>query len=180
VKERSPCEGSLGRRDEIFASGCKVGCRFEAKQWCVRRSSAACNVPAPTALGLTAVEPIGRDHLDSLSGQELVEPVTIVTFVADDSRRSRFQNHESEELLDKMAFGGIGRGAARPRQPLGVKPDHSLDAFRFECNRSHRPTLGFGKSAIDETFVEAKPASIFHHSGQRLASRIQRHRPSPG
>ena len=29
-----------------------------------------------TVLGLRAIEPVGCDHFDSLSGQEVVEPVT--------------------------------------------------------------------------------------------------------
>ena len=46
-------------------------------------------------LGLRAIEPVGGDHLDSLSGQELVETVTIVSFVTDDSRRCGLRNHET-------------------------------------------------------------------------------------
>src|SRR4029450_6961358 len=69
-------------------------------------------------LGLRAIEPVGGDHLDSGSGQELVETVTLVSFVSDDSRRSGLRNHETKELLDEMAFGGVGRGAAsRHRHP---------------------------------------------------------------
>ena len=58
-------------------------------------------------LGLRAIEPVGGDHLDSLSGQELVETVTIVSFVTDDSRRCGLRNHETKELLDEMALAGL-------------------------------------------------------------------------
>ena len=59
-----------------------------------------------TVLGLRAIEPIGSDHLDSLSGQDLVEAVAIVSFVTNDSCRACVRNHETKELLDEMAFGG--------------------------------------------------------------------------
>ena len=115
-------------------------------------------------LGLRAIEPVGGDHLDSLSGQELVETVTIVSFVTDDSRRCALRNHETKELLDEMAFGGVGRGAAsRHRQPLSVNQDHDLDALADpSATDAIAATLGFGKSAIDETFVEAEPPGVFH------------------
>jgi hypothetical protein len=115
-------------------------------------------------LGLRAIEPVGGDHLDSLSGQELVETVTIVSFVTDDSRRCGLRNHETKELLDEMAFGGVGRGAAsRHRQPLSVNQDHDLDALADpSATDAIAATLGFGKSAIDETFVEAEPPGVFH------------------
>ena len=38
-------------------------------------------------LGWRAIEPVGCDHLDPLSGQQLIETVTIVSFVTDDSGR---------------------------------------------------------------------------------------------
>ena len=100
----------------------------------------------------------------SLSGQQLIETITIVSFVTDDSGRCALSNHESKELLDEMALGGIGRGAAsRYRQPLSVDQDHDLDAFANpSATDAIAPALGFGKSAIDETFVEAEPPSLFH------------------
>jgi hypothetical protein len=124
----------------------------------------------PTVLGLRAIESIGRDHLDSLSGQELVEPVTIVSFVTNDSRGSSLRNHETEELLDKMAFGGVGGRAARGHgQSLGVNQDHDLDAFAHpSATDAIAATLGFGKSAIDKAFVEAKPAGVFHTASGSL------------
>jgi hypothetical protein len=80
-------------------------------------------VPQDSAvLGLRAIEPVGCDHLDTLSGQQLIETVTIVSFVTDDSGRCALSNHETKELLDEMALGGIGRGAAsRYRQPRSGK-----------------------------------------------------------
>ena len=81
-------------------------------------------------LGLRAIEPVGCDHLATLSGEQLIETATIVSFVTDDSGRCALSNHETKELLDEMALGGIGRGAAsRYRQPLSVDQDHDLDAF---------------------------------------------------
>ena len=56
-------------------------------------------------LGLRAIEPVGCNHLDSLSGQQLIETVTIVSFVTDDSGRCVLRNHETKELLDEMALG---------------------------------------------------------------------------
>jgi hypothetical protein len=55
-------------------------------------------------LGWRAIEPVGCDHLDTLSSQQLIETVTIVSFVTDDSGRCALSNHESKELLDEMAF----------------------------------------------------------------------------
>ena len=49
-------------------------------------------------LGLRAIEPVGCNHLDSLSGQQLIETVTIVSFVTDDSRRCRLRNHETQRV----------------------------------------------------------------------------------
>ena len=81
-------------------------------------------------LGWRAIEPVGCDHLDTLSGQQLVETVTIVSFVTDDSGRCALSNHEIKELLDEMAFSGISWGAAcGHRQSLGVNQDHDLDAL---------------------------------------------------
>ena len=122
-----------------------------------RRQSAA-------VLGLRAIEPVGCDHLDTLSGQQLIETVTIVSFVTDDSGRCALNNHESKELLDEVALGGVGRGAAsRYRQPLSVDQDHDLDAFANpSATDAIAPALGFGKSAIDETFVEPEPPGVFH------------------
>ena len=73
-------------------------------------------------------------------------------------------NHETKELLDEMALGGIGRRAAsRYRQPLSVDQDHDLDAFANpSATDDIAPALGFGKSAIDETFVEPEPPGVFH------------------
>src|SRR4029077_6095579 len=70
-------------------------------------------------LGWRAIEPVGCDHLDTLSGQRLIETVTIVSFVTDDSGRCALSNHETKELLDEMAFSGISWGAAAcgHRQP---------------------------------------------------------------
>ena len=115
-------------------------------------------------LGLRAIEPVGCDHLDPLSGQQLIESVTIVSFVTDDSGRCALSNHETKELLDEMALGGIGRGAASGyRQPLRVDQDHDLDAFANPSATDAIATaLGFGKSAIDEAFVKAKPPGVFH------------------
>ena len=97
------------------------------------RSPVQCRLERRRALailGLGAIEPVGGNHFDSMSGQELVETVTIVSFVTDDSRRCRLRNHETKELLDEMAFGGVGWGAASGhRQPLSVNQDHDLDAF---------------------------------------------------
>jgi hypothetical protein len=62
-------------------------------------------------LGLRAIEPVGCDHRDTLSGQKLIETVTIVSFVTDDSGRCFLSNHETKELLDEMALGGIGRSS---------------------------------------------------------------------
>ena len=117
-------------------------------------------------LSLRAIEPVGCDHLDSLSSQQLVETVTIVSFVTDDSGRCALSNHETKELLDEMALGGIGRGAAsRHRQSLSVDQDHDLDAFANpSATDAVAAALGFGKSAVDETFVEAKPPDILHAS----------------
>src|SRR4029077_8097055 len=117
-----------------------------------------------TVLGLRAIEPIGSDHLDSLSGQDLVEAVAIVSFVTNDSFRACVRNHETKELLDEMAFGGVSGGAASGHgQPLGVDQDHNLDVFADpSATDAIAATLGFGKSAIDETFVEAEPAGAFH------------------
>ena len=102
-------------------------------------------------LGWRAIEPVGRDHLDPLGGQQLIETVTIVSFVTDDSRRCPLRNHETKELLEEMAFGGISRGAAcGHRQPLGVNQDHDLDAFADpSATDAIAPALGFGKRAID-------------------------------
>ena len=115
-------------------------------------------------LGLRAIEPVGCNHLDSLSGQQLVETVTVVSFITDDSGGCGLHNHESKELLDEMAFGEVGRGAAsRHRQPLSVNQDHDLDALADpSATDAIAATLGFGKSAIDETFVEAEPPGVFH------------------
>jgi hypothetical protein len=69
-------------------------------------------------LGLGAIEPVRCNHFDSMSGQERVETVTIVSCVPDDSRRCRLRNHETKDLLDEMAFGGVGWGTtSRYRQP---------------------------------------------------------------
>ena len=115
-------------------------------------------------LGLGAIEPVGCNHFDSMSGQERVETVTIVSFVPDDSRRCRLRNDETKELLDEMAFGGVGWGAASGhRQPLSVNEDHDLDALADpSATDAIAPTFGFGKSAIDETFVEAESPGVFH------------------
>ena len=115
-------------------------------------------------LGWRAIEPVGGDHLHTLSGQQLIETVTIVSFVTDDSGRCALRNHESKELLEEMAFSWISWGAAcGHRQPLGVNQDHDLDAFADpSATDAIAPALGFGKSAIDETFVEAKPPGVFH------------------
>jgi hypothetical protein len=49
-------------------------------------SPASFGAPQGSAvLGLRAIEPIGCDHLDTLSGQQLIETVTVVSFVTDDS-----------------------------------------------------------------------------------------------
>ena len=91
------------------------------------RSTPPASFAAPqgsAVLGWRAIEPVGGDHLDPLGGQQLIETVTIVSFVTDDSGRCALSNHESKELLDEIAFGGIGRGAASGyRQPLGVDQD---------------------------------------------------------
>ena len=115
-------------------------------------------------LGWRAIEPVGGDHLDTLSGQQLIETVTIISFVTDDSGRCALSNHETKELLEEMAFGGISRGAAcGHRQPFGVNQDHDLDALADpSATDAIAATLGFGKSAIDETFVEAEPPGVFH------------------
>jgi hypothetical protein len=69
-----------------------------------------------------------------------------------------------------MAFGGVRRGAARGHgQPLGVDQNHNLDPFAHpSATDAIAPTLGFGKIAIDEAFVEAKPAGLFHTAASGL------------
>ena len=84
---------------------------------------------------------------------------------------------KSKKLLDEMALGGIGRGAASGyRQPLRVDQDHDLDAFANQsATDAIAAALGFGKSGIDEAFVKAKPPGV-SHSDQRHASRTRKHR----
>ena len=71
---------------------------------------------------------------------------------------------KAKELLEEMAFSGISWGAAcGHRQPPGVNQDHDLDALADpSATDAIVPALGFGKSAIDETFIEAKPPGVFH------------------
>ena len=106
-------------------------------------------VPQGSAvLGWRAIEPVGGGHLDSLSGQQLIETVTIVSFVTDDSGRCALSNHETKELLDEMAFSWICWAAAAcgHRQPLGVNQDHDLDALADpSATEAIAPALGFGK-----------------------------------
>ena len=68
------------------------------------------------------------------------------------------------DAYDEMAFGGVGWGAASGhRQILSVNQDHDLDALADpSATDAIAATLGFGKSAIDETFVEAEPPGLFH------------------
>ena len=66
---------------------------------------------------------------------------------------------------------GLAGCANRHRQPLSVNQDHDLDALADpSATDAIAATLGLGKSAIDETFVERnRPAS----STQRPAARIK-------
>jgi hypothetical protein len=88
------------------------------------------------------------------------------------------RNHETKELLDEMALGGVSRGAASGhRQSLSVNQDHDLDALADRsATDAIAPALGFGKSSIDKAFVEAATARCLLHSDQRLASRARKHR----
>src|SRR6476619_1984987 len=124
---------------------------------------------------ITAQPAESRKPHDPLSGQQLIETVTIVRFLTDDSGRCALSNHESKELLEEMAFSGISRGAAcGHRQPPGVNQDHDLDALADpSATDAIVPALGFGKSAFDETFVEAKPPGVFHTAASGSHQRLE-------
>ena len=69
-----------------------------------------------------------------------------------------------------MAFGGVGGGASSGYgQSLGVDQDNDLDAFPDpSAADAIAATLSFRKSAIDEAFVKAEPAGVFHTATSRL------------
>ena len=98
----------------FFPANAKSSIVLEPGDGAFERPASFAASQGSAVLGLRAIEPVGCNHLDSLSGQELVETVTVVSFITDDSGRCGLHNHETKELLDEMAFGGVGRVCKPP------------------------------------------------------------------
>ena len=122
----------------------------------------------PTVLGNGPIGSIRCDHLDVPRGQRGVEHVTVVGFVADDTRRRFAGNHEVKQSLHQPALvrSGLG-GVGRHWQPLGVNQQHDLHSLSHSGDADAIPTLArFAETGIDEALIELEAAASLDASAR--------------